>query len=243
MKANSWTSKEDKTLKKYFSSDSFDDLLIKLPRRTKTAIIVRAYKLGLRRNVESHEWPNEELEILKNNYEKKGMFGVAKMLPNHSLSSIYLKAKALGLVYIYGDKRWTKDEDEIVKQFYPTEGTYICFRLNNRSRVSIKSRAKTLGIKFDRITEPWSIEEERVVVAFYLNRIYSWYEESSLDELIKELNSKGFVNHSKNSIKMKLANCSFLHTGYGLENASLQNQNVYEELMGHKSIYIKRKSN
>ena len=129
--------------------------------------------------------------------------------------------------------RKLKAEDvEILEKYYPIEGTEVFNRLKKYTMNQIRKAVTTLGLKVNKIEEPWAVEEDYLACEFYLKHVNDWNTKESVEELHRIFISKGFLTHGKKTIHMKLANCAYIHTGYGLEHASEQNIKVYNKLTG-----------
>ena len=170
-------------------------------------------------------WTYEEDEILKSNYYELGPTGIQKLLPNRSKSGIVQRAIKFKLKYSQSKVCWTEEEINILKEYYPYEGTLVVNRLDNRTRETVKSKAQTLKIKFEKDQTAWEEKEDELVCDFYLK--YKAESLRKLEELIEILAEVGFDKHNKGSLSMKLANYSYLDTGYGLSHPSKQSKKIY----------------
>lgn len=178
-------------------------------------------------------WTLEEDEIVKEYFLIESIEEIMKRLPAHTEKEIIYRAKKLNVIGINSKPDNWKDKDiQMLKEYYPLEGMYVFYRLRRYHYNAIKEAVKQLGLKMNRHTEPWAVEEDYLACKFYLNHIDDWSTKESIEELYNIFVSKGFVNHGRKTIHMKLANCSYIHTGEGLEHASEQNIKVYNKLTG-----------
>lgn len=178
-------------------------------------------------------WTEDEDRIVKNYFLIETIEEIIKRLPNHTKQEIVARAKKLNVIGINSKPaNWKIEDIETLKEYYPIEGTYAHNRLRKYSYNSFKSAVKQLGLKGNRHNEPWTLEEDYLACEFYLNHIDDWSKKETIEELYNIFVSKGFVNHGRKTIHMKLANCAYIHKGEGLEHASIQNIKVYNKLTG-----------
>ena len=71
----------------------------------------------------------------------------------------------------------------------------------------------------------WSLKEDSIVCKFYLAHIDSWRD--CLDSLMEQLKELGFGARDRGSVKMRIQNYAYLHTGSGLANVATQSKTVY----------------
>ena len=90
-----WSNEEIKLLRKHYSITQKKELLKILPNKTASAIVHKAQRLGL--NKEVRWWTEKELDVLKNDWPKKVKPELLKALPNKRWTSIRHKAFELGL--------------------------------------------------------------------------------------------------------------------------------------------------
>ena len=229
-KHNPWTKEEIEILKRYYYDLGPSGIAKMLPNHKTNSVSEKANQLRLIYKNSGVPWSEEELNILKKYYYEKGPTYITKLLSNRPVCSVKAKARQLKLVYKYRDTPWSEEELNILKKYYPIEGTYVVNRLVNRERSTVKSKAIQMNIKFDRTLEPWTFEEDELVCNFYLSNFHRWHSNSASNELLNLLKEKGYVNHSITCLHMKMANYSFLHTGYGLSHPSKQSKDVYNRL-------------
>lgn len=178
-------------------------------------------------------WTEDEDEIVKEYFIKESIGEIMKRLPNHTKNEIKSRAKKLKVVSIdIKPENWDDKDIDILKEYYPTEGTAVFLRLKKYSLNSIRIAVKKLGLKVNRIYEPWTEQEDYLACEYYLSHLNDWNKRESIEELHNIFISNGFTTHGKKTIHMKLANCAYIHTGYGLEHASEQNIKVYNKLTG-----------
>ena len=177
-------------------------------------------------------WTEEEDEIVRTRFNKDDLSVLMTKLPNHTLASIRRRARKLGVANNQNLVNWTKEEIEILEKYYPIEGTAVLYRLKKHSLNSIRVAAKVLKIKTNRMTEPWAYKEDYLACQHYLSHVNDWFEEKVIDELLNIFISNGYLKHGRTTLRMKLANCSYIHTGIGLEHASNQNIRAYKKLTG-----------
>ena len=73
----------------------------------------------------------------------------------------------------------------------------------------------------------WSREEDYIVCGFYLSHLDEALKVKYLDELMSLLQKAGYGSRSRRSVKMRIHNYRYLHTGMGLSNYARQSQEVY----------------
>lgn len=93
-KKNLWTAEEDAVIKTDYKTLTLEELMLKLPNRTKDAIKQRAQVLEV--SDEHIPWTIEEIDILRTNYPVMGK-RVMRLLPNRSLKNIQVTAYRLGI--------------------------------------------------------------------------------------------------------------------------------------------------
>lgn len=72
----------------------------------------------------------------------------------------------------------------------------------------------------------WHYVEDYVVCSFYLDHIGSW--RSNMNIVMETLNRVGFGGRDENSVKMRIGNYEYLHTGNkGLSNIAKQSKAIY----------------
>lgn len=98
-KDKKWTDEEIDILKKYYSTESIEYVMGKLPNRTYQAIGKKASLLGMDSHFTlNNYWNDEETQILLDNWETKSDEEIAKIL-NKSKRSISYKRWNLGLLH------------------------------------------------------------------------------------------------------------------------------------------------
>jgi len=90
-----WSDKEIKLLREHYSTSQKKELLKIFPNKTTSAILHKAQRLGLAKEV--RWWTKKELDVLKKDWPKKVKPEVLKALPNKRWTSIRHKAFELGL--------------------------------------------------------------------------------------------------------------------------------------------------
>ncbi len=75
----------------------------------------------------------------------------------------------------------------------------------------------------------WSFEEDYIVCKFYLAHVDST--SRHINNLMEELSLKGFGCRREASVKMRIQNYKFLHTGQGLSNATQQSRSIYASMV------------
>jgi len=90
-----WSVKEVELLKKYYPIMDNRELLKLFPNRTVCAIIHKASRLGLVKEI--RWWTKEEIEILKKNWPIKTKPELLQLLPKKDWTNIRHKAGDLGL--------------------------------------------------------------------------------------------------------------------------------------------------
>lgn len=212
-----WTEDEIDILKKYYDTENIVKLARRLPRRTYNAIQSKLYYLGLIvvNNKETYFKDKQEENIVVETHNNE----VKTVINNTPTFSSKLR-------------KWKVEDVEVLETYYPIEGTAVINRLKNYTMNQIREAAKKLGLKTNNMNEPWAVEEDYLACEFYLKHVNDWNTKESVEELHRIFISKGFLTHGIKTIHMKLANCSYIHTGIGLEHASQQNIDVYNKLTG-----------
>ena len=128
------------------------------PKYTKDSIVTKAYKIGIKRNV--NEWTENEIQTLKDNYKRMTVAQMQELLPNRSISAVGSKLKKLGLKR---KEYWTNEEDVLLSKLYgQTPINQVLEHFPNRSRNSIILHAISMNLKsFD--YNPWTIEEDNYI--------------------------------------------------------------------------------
>lgn len=144
---NYWSEEEKQIILEYYPTNGCDFVYELLnEKRSKTAIMGLASKLGIKKQV----WSEKELEVLYKYYPDEGN-GIIKRLPNKTASQIASKAQALKIKsnshLCPRNNKWSLEEDEIIKEFYPQEGKLCAARLDKRGESAVQQRAAFLGIK------------------------------------------------------------------------------------------------
>ena len=214
-----WTTEETEILKKYYNQENIVRLAKRLPKRTYNAIKSKAFILGLTKSINNQEDLNDTVSQENNNVVETSSTEVKVEKSNSSISSKKLR-------------KWKVGDVEILEKYYPIEGTAVFNRLKKYTMNQIRKAVTTLGLKMNKIEEPWAVEEDYLACEFYLKHVNDWNTKESVEELHRIFISKGFLTHGIKTIHMKLANCSYIHKGIGLEHASQQNIDVYNKLTG-----------
>lgn len=178
-------------------------------------------------------WTEDEDNIIRSRYNKEDISLLLNKLLGHSVKSIRKRAKFLGVDNNKKIINWSDEDIKILKDYYPIEGTAVVYRLKNHSLNSIKAVVKILSIKLERINEPWEFKEDLLACKFYLEHVDNWSKKETVYELLDIFISNGYLKHKQKTLHMKLANCSYIHTGIGLEHASKQNIKAYDNLTGN----------
>lgn len=156
-KVDLWTEEENEILRKFYPDSSYEKICELLPGRTKSAIIAKASKMKIRKNVPV--WTKEQYKILKKYYPSSiSNRELLDMLPNHSFYAIKTKAKLMKIrrgEYLPTSKeetvrRWTKDEIDVLTHYYDIiSDKELLQLLPGRTIMAIKhlSRKMELGTK------------------------------------------------------------------------------------------------
>ena len=97
-----WSGKEDCVLRKVYPANGVEGVLLLLPYRTKTAILLRARRLKVQ--YVAHIWTEKEISAVKKYYPLGGYLEVQKYLEKHrSRRSISYKARQLGVNRLWED--------------------------------------------------------------------------------------------------------------------------------------------
>lgn len=154
MAINKWTKKETAILKDFYPTASEDEMEKLLPSRSKSAIIAKASKIQVKKNVK--HWTKAEFKILKKHYPSTtNNQELLDLLPNHTFVAIKAKAKIFGLRrgnYLPDSKestvrRWTKDEVDILRLYYNTmEDKDMMLLLPGRTIMGAKHIVRKLNL-------------------------------------------------------------------------------------------------
>ena len=71
----------------------------------------------------------------------------------------------------------------------------------------------------------WSFEEDFIVCNYYLSHIDSW--RNHMDVVMADLKNAGYIMRDEKSVKMRIQNFEYLHTGKGLSNVAKQSKRIY----------------
>lgn len=74
----------------------------------------------------------------------------------------------------------------------------------------------------------WAFEEDFIVCNFYLSHQDDW--RKCMSEVMAELQAAGFGFRDKGTVRMRIQNFSFLHTGHGLSKVTAQIKKIYGAL-------------
>lgn len=150
---NSWTSQEDKVLRKYYKMKPVR-LICRMLRRTEYGIINRAGELGLRKKTLA--WTPRELSFLKEHYPTKGVQFIANAL-KRSLSSVHATAQRRR-INMKGRIRWTPKADAYLKRWYGQRKTFEIAKSLGTSAHAVGDRAWDIGVARKK-PRPWTQEE------------------------------------------------------------------------------------
>ena len=141
--SKNWTEEEDNLIREYYP-DEGPDMYVRLPERTRHAVMDRAIVL----NVSFKFYSEEEIRKVKELYFDQGLYaskvaeimGLSKRAVNGIISRYFPDTKkAAGL--------WSEEDDELIKKYYPTEGYKMISRLSiKRTKAGLFGRAKFLGV-------------------------------------------------------------------------------------------------
>lgn len=148
---DTFTKEEIEWLKYNYADKSWDEILEHV-NHTKTQIVSRAHKLGIRRVRESCNYTPEEDTAIKEFYESLGYAElndrieefVKTYFPHRTVNAIRLRAHRLGCTV---RKKWMKEEDEYLKCNYLTMTVNeLTSHFDNHSRESVYNRMRMLGL-------------------------------------------------------------------------------------------------
>lgn len=104
-----WTQDELDTLKQYYSNVPIDDMLIKIPRRSKNAIILKAVQLGIKSyHYLNEKYTDDEVDFIINSFGKLTDEEIANVL-RKSKHGIADQRRKYNLLYC--DKEYAKYEN------------------------------------------------------------------------------------------------------------------------------------
>lgn len=174
-----WTVEEENILRKYYVREG-EDVLKRLPNRTRNGLYKRLKKLGISANL---FWTAKEDLIIKKNYPSMGS-KMAYMLPERTTEAVVGRAKALGVRR--DSMAWSDKEIDIIRTYYPTMGMKVKTLLKNRTEASIAGRASLLGLKRVNLRSPRWTQEELLL----LKRFYPYSDSEMLRDLGKLLHNR-----------------------------------------------------
>lgn len=116
LSGSTWTSSENEVLKTYYATTEVVNLQKILPGRTKRAIYLQAFKLGLKRACRS-PWTEAENAIIRDHYPKLGYEKLRVMLPRRTGKSIACQAANLGI----------KVQNDYVRRLSLGDLDFFCF--------------------------------------------------------------------------------------------------------------------
>lgn len=164
-----WTEQEEQTLRKHYNKIPIDELLLKLPGRTKGTIKVKAHKLGLTQSQPGRGFRYDQTEttqqyITQEVYRLRQAGGKWCSIANH-----------LG----YGKRTLTKkfDHDPNARQFdlySEQEDQYIVDHWSSmtdqeiavvlgRAETGVRYRRVKLGYRRSPVQNPWTPEEDQFI--------------------------------------------------------------------------------
>lgn len=159
-----WSELEDNIIREFYPSEGADAAL-RLPDRSKSAVIMRARFLGVKweRQRKYSYWTPEEDRVLLNFYPEEGS-RVVERLKDRTPSAVISRAREL---HISCNDRsgWDPKEDEILSRYYRTEGVRVKERLPGRSGDAVRNRAFVLGLSESK--DNWTPEEDRILMDHY----------------------------------------------------------------------------
>lgn len=153
-----FTKEDIEFLQKHYPNDAWNVIMDHFPKCTKNSIITKAYKLGIKRNV--NEWTENEIQTLKDNYKKMTVAQIQELLPHRSISAIRCKMEKLRLLQ---RPLWNIEEDKLLSQLYPILPIdKVIKHFPNRTRDAIILHAIKLDLKsYD--YNPWTKEEDNYI--------------------------------------------------------------------------------
>lgn len=96
-----WTEQENDILRKYFATAPWDDLMVRLPSRTRSSISQHAHGLGIKREItvgETSKWTEAETALLYQCYATTASWDdLLAIFPNRSVQAIQQRAFKLRL--------------------------------------------------------------------------------------------------------------------------------------------------
>lgn len=187
-RGNYWTPEEDVIIKKYYPTEGAKGVALRL-NRGEQAIMTRAYKLGIKKEL----WSQKELDILEEYYSSIGT-DIVKFLPNKSRSQIQSKAQSLKIKSnskkCNRNNKWEQWEDDIIIKYYPTEGFECYKRLKNRDKSGVQQRAFVLKIKSKKPQDMSFCSKK--IICVETNTIYDSI--SSAKRWLESLNKRGDIS-------------------------------------------------
>lgn len=106
-----WSEEEVDILKQYYSVESVEQLMKRLPGRKASAIYVKGWKLGMTRDYGLYT--PEEITTIMTNLGCQDIKEIAQKLPGRTYESVRAKMHSMG-VTTGARRRWTPEEDRII---------------------------------------------------------------------------------------------------------------------------------
>ncbi len=144
-KALLWTEAEKAVIHVHYAAGmNMQDIMAKLPGRTRGTILAMADKLGIKR---PSRWSQKECGVLKAYYPSEGS-KVAERLPGRTTDAVKLKAYELGIEYQGGgnNQAWYEDEWDVLKKSLHLTLSELVLLLPGRSLFAIEqARTRLTG--------------------------------------------------------------------------------------------------
>ena len=128
--------------------------------------------------------------------------------------------------------KFNKKDRQLIINMYPSLGTKIISEFNlSFTKEEVRKMARKLGVK--KIVRRWTISEDKIICKCYLKDQTPEY----ANKLFKRV---GVEPRTESSIKAKMCNYKYLHTGEGgYYGYSKQAKEVYIETTGNHNPYLK----
>ena len=144
---DTYTQEEIEWLKNNYAKAEWDDIFEHIPNRTKTQIISKTSKLGIKRiGVPCSVYSQEEDDTIRKYYNALPIDEIIRdHLPGRTKSSIISRASIIG---VHKQGRWSEEEDLVINDnYYTLPMKDLVLLLPNRAPSAVHYRIKQLGLR------------------------------------------------------------------------------------------------
>lgn len=160
-----WKSYEDEIIREFFP-DEGEDVSARLPGRSPSACMARAWKLGVRKKRKSPPLENWEKDIIKDLYQEDKE-RLKEILAHRSWQTIKTAAMHLGVAETKA-KNWSQQEKDTIVKYWVEEGRDVYKRLPGRTPMACQRMASMLNVTKKRCRyAPWTEVEDETLIKYY----------------------------------------------------------------------------